>query len=164
MKAFWLSCGKRFGAKVTTVTALSDPAAALDVVKQIEFAIFLTDQQMPQLTGLEFLAQARLIQPDATRILITGILNLNTIIDSINTGEIYRFIVKPWLHEELLVTIKNAHQRFEMLRHNQELHAETQVVNKALAAQVAKVAEQNQLLENLTPPCTGTSINPCSFA
>ena len=131
------------------LTTTSNPIAALELLGQKEFAVILTDQQMPQLTGLEFLAQAKSIQPDATRILITAVLSLNTVIDSINKGEIYRFIVKPWLREELLVTIRNAVQRFDLIRRNQELQRETQAANTELAAKIAKVAEQNRELAKL---------------
>jgi len=79
---------------------------ALSVLKEQKFSVVITDQQMPMVTGLEFLAQVREIQPDATRILITAVLSLSTVIDAINKGEIYRFIVKPWLREELLATVK----------------------------------------------------------
>ena len=48
--------------------------------------------------------QARQLRPNMTRILITAVLNLDTVIDAINKGEIFRFIVKPWLREELLAT------------------------------------------------------------
>ena len=54
----------------------------------------------------------REIQPNATRILITAVLSLSTVIDAINKGEIYRFVVKPWLREELLATVKTAVQRY----------------------------------------------------
>src|SRR4051812_42603704 len=77
------------------VTTVSSPVSALELLHQKQFAVILTDQQMPQLTGLEFLAHAKTAQPDATRILITAVLSLNTVIDSINKGEIYRFVVKP---------------------------------------------------------------------
>src|SRR5262249_39755770 len=93
------------------VVTASDPAQALEELKKSDFAVIVTDQRMPTMTGLELLAQARQIQPNATRILITAVLNLDTVIEAINQGEIYRFIVKPWLREELLVTIKNAVQR-----------------------------------------------------
>src|SRR5689334_1163305 len=72
---------RREGYDVTTV---SNPVSALELLHQKSFAVILTDQQMPQLTGLEFLAQAKSVQPDATRILITAVLSLNTVIDSIN--------------------------------------------------------------------------------
>ena len=131
------------------VTAESSPVAALATLREKQFAVLLSDQQMPLLTGLEFLAQARAIQPDVTRILITGVVNLNTVIDAINKGEIYRFIVKPWLREELFAALQNGVQRYDMLRQTQELQARTLAANKSLAAESDKVAEQNQLLENL---------------
>lgn len=131
------------------VTAVSNPITALQLVQSQTFAAILTDQQMPQLTGLEFLAQAKLIQPDATRILITAVLSLNTVIDSINKGEIYRFIVKPWLREELLATVHNAVQRFDLIQRNQTLQQQMHVANADLAAQLKRVAEQNTRLEQL---------------
>ncbi len=139
------------------VVASPHAVHALSVLKERTFSAVITDQQMPMVTGLEFLAQVKEIQPDATRILITAVLNLGTMIDAINKGEIYRFIVKPWLREELLATIKNAVQRYELIRSNASLHASTLAMNEkltqlnqALEAQVATVAEQNQRLEQLS--------------
>ncbi|HZQ47859.1 MAG TPA: response regulator, partial [Verrucomicrobiae bacterium] len=129
---------------------------ALSILKEQPFSVVITDQQMPLVTGLEFLAQVKEIQPDATRILITAVLSLGTVIDAINKGEIFRFIVKPWLREELLATVKNASQRYELICSNSRLQATTQAMNEKLVqlnqtleAQVAKVAEQNQRLEQL---------------
>jgi response regulator RpfG family c-di-GMP phosphodiesterase len=110
--------------------------------------VILSDQQMPALSGLEFLAQAKEIQPNATRILITAVLSLNTVIEAINRGEVYRFIVKPWLREELLITIRNAALRYELICRNASLHAQTTAMNQQLAAQLAQLDAQNrQLLE-----------------
>lgn len=134
----------------------SNPLQALEALKKEEFSVIITDQQMPVLTGLEFLAQARRMQPDATRILITAVLNLDTVIDAINKGEIYRFVVKPWLREELLATLKSAVQRFELTCRNQILQASTLAMNEklrqlntSLEEQVSRVAEQNKELEKL---------------
>ena len=138
------------------VTAESDPLKALALAEQQLFALVLTDQRMPQLTGLEFLARFKALQPDATRVLMTGVLELNTLIGSINTGEIFRFIVKPWLREELLVTIQNGVQRAELIARNAELHRATvtmnarlEDLNRSLAAQVARESEQNRQLAAL---------------
>src|SRR5437588_13129334 len=87
------------------VVASVNPVEALTFVQNEPFALVLTDQCMPQMSGLKFLGQVKNMQPEATRILMTGVLELSTIVDSINNGEIFRFIVKPWLREELLVTI-----------------------------------------------------------
>jgi response regulator RpfG family c-di-GMP phosphodiesterase len=134
----------------------SSAVQALHRLREEPFAVILTDQRMPELSGLEFLSQAKQIQPDATRILMTGVLNLNTVIEAINQGEIYRFIVKPWLREELLVTVKNGAQRYELIRRNAELQRATQAMNQRLAElnvslerQVAREAEQNRRLAEL---------------
>lgn len=138
------------------VVAKSDPAEAIEELGKNEFAVVISDQRMPMLSGLELLAQARQLQPNATRILITAVLSLDTVIDAINKGEIYRFIVKPWLREELLVTIKNAVQRYELIRQNTHLQAATQAMNeqlvelnRSLEQQVKLVAQQNQQLAEM---------------
>ncbi|MGC8744167.1 MAG: HD domain-containing phosphohydrolase [Verrucomicrobiia bacterium] len=135
------------------VTAI-DAVKALEEVKSQEFAVILTDQQMPGMTGLEFLAQVKTIQPNATRILITAVLDLRTVIEAINKGEIYRFIVKPWLREELLATIKNAVQRYDLVVTNNRLQAEAIAMNEklrelnaSLESQIKLVEEKNKALE-----------------
>jgi len=139
------------------VVASPHAVHAVTVLQEQQFSVVITDQQMPMVTGLEFLAQVKKIQPDATRILVTGVLSLSTVIDAINKGEIYRFVVKPWLREELLATVKNAVQRHELICTNAKLRAETMAMNeeltrmnRALEAQVAVVAGQNKQLEILT--------------
>lgn len=134
----------------------SNPLDALESVNAKVFSAIITDQQMPQMTGLDFLTRAKQIQPDATRILITAVLSLDTVVDAINRGEIYRFIVKPWLREELVVTMRNAAQRFELLCKNRQLQLDTletneqlRETNRQLEAQVAKVAEHSRQLETL---------------
>ena len=135
------------------VVVTTDSAVAIQELKLQEFAIVISDQRMPGMSGLELLARARELQPDATRILITAVLSLDTVLDAINKGEIYRFIVKPWLREELLVTMKNAAQRYELIRQNRQLQAGTQAMNqqlvelnRSLEQQVKRVAEQNEQL------------------
>ncbi|HLH52261.1 MAG TPA: HD domain-containing phosphohydrolase [Verrucomicrobiae bacterium] len=115
------------------VVALSDPLAAMQQLKSNAFSVIITDQKMPGLSGLELLAEARRAQPMATRILITGVLDLDTVIHSINQGEIFRFIVKPWIREEFLATVSNARQRYELMRHTARLEEEAGMANAQLA-------------------------------
>jgi response regulator RpfG family c-di-GMP phosphodiesterase len=138
------------------VVPAPNAVCALKLVEQQSFALLLTDQRMPEMTGLEFLARARQIQPDATRVLMTGVLELSTIIDCINKGELYRFIVKPWLREELLATVQNSVQRYELIRRNDQLQRTTQAMNAklvdlnaSLEKQVTREAEQNRQLAEL---------------
>ena len=144
----------REGYKVTTAPS---GAEALQIVKkEPPFSLVLTDERMPQLSGLDFLAQVKDIQPDATRILMTGVLELEIIINAINNGEIFRFVSKPWQPEELLVTIKNGVQRHDLLTRNAELHQEAiamnsklSELNRALEREVAREADQNRQLAAL---------------
>ena len=138
------------------VLTAPNPIPALEILRREPVAAIISDQAMPEMTGLEFLALAKQIQPDATRILITALLSLDTVIDAINKGEIYRFIVKPWLREELLTTVRNAVQRYELICRNTVLQATTLAMNeklkdlnKNLGQQISRVEEQNNELAEL---------------
>lgn len=134
----------------------SDPRVAVEELKKREFSVIITDQTMPGLLGLELLAEARKVQPFATRILITAVLSLDTIIEAINKGEIYRFIIKPWLREEFLAMVQNAVQRYELICQNARLQETTQAMNeqlvelnRSLEQQVKLVAQQNTKLAEM---------------
>lgn len=131
------------------VVTSDDPLEAIEILQKTEFAVILSDQQMPKISGLEVLAIAKELQPHTTRILITAVLSLNTVIDAINKGEIYRFIVKPWLREELLVTIRNAVQRYHLIHQNNSLRNQAIAMNKDLAEKIERVDEQKRQLEEL---------------
>jgi DNA-binding NtrC family response regulator len=130
---------------------VSSPHAvhALTVLEKQEFAVIITDQQMPMVTGLEFLCLARQIQPNATRMLITAVLNITTLIDAINKAEIFRFVVKPWSREELLDSVKSAVERYEIISKSARLLADTVARNHELEKIVASLKEQGKL-----PPTT----------
>jgi response regulator RpfG family c-di-GMP phosphodiesterase len=123
---------------------VSSPHAvhALSVLEEQRFSVVITDHQMPMVTGLEFLALVRQIQPDATRILITAVLNISTLIDAINKAEIHRFVVKPWSREELLASVKTAVERFEQISNNARLQAETAAKNQELTRVVSALEEE----------------------
>jgi response regulator RpfG family c-di-GMP phosphodiesterase len=138
------------------VSTANDPLPALEILQNQQFAVIISDQQMPSMTGLDFLTKAKVLQPDASRMLITAVLSLDTVIDAINRGEIYRFIIKPWLREELLVTVQNAVQRYELLTRNNVLQATTLAMNEKLTQlnrelelQLTRGAEQNEQLSRL---------------
>lgn len=69
---------------------------ALELVRANDFDVVISDQRMPGMSGVEFLAEVRQIQPCTIRILLTGYSDMDAIVDSINKGEIFRFIRKPW--------------------------------------------------------------------
>ena len=102
---------------------------------------------MPEMLGLDFLIESRRMRPLASRILITAVLSLPTIVDAINKGEIFRFVAKPWLREELIATVRNAVHRHELVTQNAVLQAETQRLNNELTSANVALATQVQDLE-----------------
>ena len=125
--------------------ACNSPLDALAELRHRKFSVIISDQCMPELTGLELLAQARQIQPFATRVLATAVLNLDTVIAAINKGEIFRFIIKPWLHEEFIATVKNAIQRYQLICQNARLQDATQSMNAQLVDLNRSLEQQLQL-------------------
>jgi eukaryotic-like serine/threonine-protein kinase len=90
------------------VFATTNPNQALDFIKRYKINVIISDQRMPIMLGVEFLRQAREISPNSVRILLTGYADLASIVGSINDGEVYRFISKPWNNQELQQTVAEA--------------------------------------------------------
>ncbi|MFA5938068.1 MAG: response regulator [Sinimarinibacterium sp.] len=82
--------------------------AALELLKTQPVDVIVSDQRMPGMTGIELLRAARELNTHAMRILLTGYSDLNAIIGSINEGEIFRFINKPWINDDLTTTVARA--------------------------------------------------------
>ncbi len=83
-------------------------AQALELLKTQPVDVIVSDQRMPGMTGIEVLRAARELNANAMRILLTGYSDLTAIIGSINEGEIFRFVSKPWANEELTTTVARA--------------------------------------------------------
>jgi serine/threonine-protein kinase len=81
---------------------------ALDFIKRHKIHVIISDQRMPIMPGVELLRQARELSPSSVRILLTGYADLASIVGSINDGEVYRFISKPWDNQELQQTVSEA--------------------------------------------------------
>lgn len=89
-----------FRSKYEVVTT-TDGNEALSLLRQHHFELIVSDQRMPIMKGVELLRQAKLISPNTVRILLTGFSDLADLIGSINDGEIFRFVSKPWVNDEL---------------------------------------------------------------
>jgi serine/threonine-protein kinase len=81
---------------------------ALEFISQFKIPVIVSDQRMPGMQGVEVLRRAREISPDSVRILLTGYSDLASIVGSINEGEVYRFISKPWDNQDLQLIIAEA--------------------------------------------------------
>jgi len=106
---------------------------ALEILKENDnIGVIISDQRMPEMKGVDFLEKAKEIKPDSLRILLTGYSDINAAIDSINRGGTYRYITKPWNDEELLQIIREAVQRYSLIKENKRLYEIIKKQNKEL--------------------------------
>ncbi|MBN1780371.1 sigma-54-dependent Fis family transcriptional regulator [bacterium] len=126
-----------------TVLCAAHGQAALELLKKHEAAVILSDQRMPGMTGAEFLARALEIQPDAVRILITAYSDLQASIEAVNQGHIFFYVSKPWEPEDLLLLVRRAVEKYDLVNENRKLTAELLEANRKLQK------ENSQLLSHL---------------
>lgn len=104
----------------------------LELFKNNSIDVLITDQRMPEMTGIELLMEVKKIDPEPMRILLTGYSDINAVIDSINKGQVYRYLSKPWQEDEIRNTIESAFEVFHLRRENKELIKKLERANDQL--------------------------------
>lgn len=99
------------------------------ILENNEIGVIITDQRMPVITGIEFLESIIPIYPDTIRILLTGFSDINAVMDAINRGQVYKYLVKPWQNDELKMYIENALEIYHLRKENKELSHKLQLAN-----------------------------------
>ncbi len=135
------------------IELFSSGQEALKRAHEVDFDLFLSDYRMPEINGVEFLAQVKIIQPEAMRLILSGYSDFEGLLGGINKAEIFRFINKPWQDDDLRSTIEQALQ-----------HRAVMVENRRLADQVRsqqwQLDEQSKILAELEAESPGiTHIN-----
>lgn len=102
----------------------NSPGEAIEIIKALEVPVIVSDQRMPSMTGVEFFTEARNIQGDSIRIILTGYSDVEAAQKAINKGAVYRFLSKPWDDNELKNTIKQAIEYYRLQKSNQQLFEE----------------------------------------
>jgi response regulator RpfG family c-di-GMP phosphodiesterase len=115
-----------------TLVQACDGAEALVTLRQQPASIIISDQRMPRLTGVEFLAQSRDICPDSVRILLTGYADLDATIQAINSGAVKYYLTKPWDDDAVLSRVRESLEMARMLEDNRRLNLLTQQQNQQL--------------------------------
>ncbi len=105
-----------------TVHTANSGLEAIDILKNTKIHVLISDQRMPVMTGSELLSQARVIQPQTIRLLLTGYMDKQAIVDTINDGEIHRFINKPWDIDNIRKIIGDAAKASE-IKHIDEFYS-----------------------------------------
>ncbi|MBU0549156.1 MAG: response regulator [Candidatus Omnitrophica bacterium] len=83
--------------------------------------LIISDNRLPDISGIDFLVKVRQLYPDTIRILITGYPGLDSAIEAINKGQVYRYIPKPWENEELKLIVKQAFDYYDVMKDNRVL-------------------------------------------
>ena len=95
------------------------------ILRENDIQLIITDQRMPEMTGVEFLEKILPDYPETIRMILTGYSDIEAVIDGINKGQVYRYINKPWDEREMRMTIENAMQLYGLKEENIKSQFET---------------------------------------
>ncbi|MEA2109574.1 MAG: response regulator [Pseudomonadota bacterium] len=118
--------------QLVELLTVADPFAAMKMVAEEEIVLVISDQQMPGMTGLEFLAWVNANHPGIVKIIMTGDTDIQTAVQAINDIGVYKFIRKPWNNDDLYWTVVRALEMARMQRKNQEMQAELNEKDRCL--------------------------------
>jgi diguanylate cyclase (GGDEF)-like protein len=119
------------GYRILTANSGSE---GLKLLEEHTVDLIVSDQRMPEMTGVEFLRKVRQLYPDTVRIVLSGYTELQTVTDAVNGGAIYKFLTKPWDDEQLRSHIQEAVAYGAMANENRLLTLEVRTANQKLAA------------------------------
>ena len=119
------------------VITASSGAEALRLLEQHDVALLITDQRMPNMSGIELLKRTASLRPHIVRIILTGYTDVTSLVEAINCGQVYKYVTKPWSNEDLRQTINRALEHYETNRTSHELA----LVNKRLATRLQEMTQ-----------------------
>jgi putative nucleotidyltransferase with HDIG domain len=122
------------------VVCASRGSEALELLEKLPAQAVVTDQRMPEMSGVDLLSHVRERYPDVVRMMLTGYTEMNIAVEAINRGEIYRLITKPWNDDELRATIRQAFEQ-------SDLKEEIKRLNQITREQNFKLQDMNRNLE-----------------
>lgn len=114
---------------VAGVTRIEDARRVLSTEK---IKVVVSDQRMPEMEGVQFLKEVKQQHPDSIRILFTGYTDITAAEEAINLGEVYRFLTKPWKSSELVSTIRQAIEHYDLVIESRKRKEELEIAHKRL--------------------------------
>ena len=129
---------------------LTAPSAAegLDLLALHDVALIVSDQRMPAMTGLDFLKKAAEMRPQTVRVILTGYTDLETLVEAINSGVVYKYVSKPWSNADLQQTVTRAIQHYDALRTQYQLGAENVRLRETVRSSAVDIARTVSDLAN----------------
>ncbi|MEW6378453.1 MAG: HD domain-containing phosphohydrolase [bacterium] len=126
---------------------------ALKILQTHAVSAVISDQKMPHMTGSQLLEKVREKYPETMRILLTGSSDIQAAISAINQGQIYLYITKPWVDEDLKIKVRQALAQYNLMQENKRLQEITQRQNEQLKninlQLEEKVRKRTEELDNL---------------
>lgn len=116
-----------------------------------EVAVIISDQRMPEMKGTEFLSRTVPKFPDTMRIILTGFTDVEDLVEAINSGQVYKYITKPWDPNELKVVVQRAAETYELLKQRTEELRRSQA-QTALLSTVVTLAQEVTSLDAMLEP------------
>ncbi len=114
-------------------------AHGLEILKKEEIQVVVSDQRMPVMSGIEFLQKVKELYPQTIRIILSGYAEIDTVVEAINKGEVYRFLTKPWQDDDLKITINHCFSQYDMEKEHTDLIDLLQYKNKELTELSSKI-------------------------
>jgi DNA-binding NtrC family response regulator len=96
-------------------------AQALEILQQQPIHVIMSDQRMPEMTGVQLMHRVKDSHPEAIRIVFTGYADIRAVVDAINNVGLYRYITKPWDPDELLEVLHQAAARYQQIVEHERL-------------------------------------------
>jgi DNA-binding NtrC family response regulator len=127
------------------VTTTNSASEALEQLEKEDFALLITDQRMPVMTGIELLKITVTLRPRMVRIILTGYTDTDALVEAINCGQVYKYITKPWSNEDLKLTVKRALEHYEVNRgiYNLSLSHERLLARMGQIQELATLEQQH---------------------
>jgi CheY-like chemotaxis protein len=116
-----------------------------------EVAVIISDQRMPEMKGTEFLSKTVPQFPDTMRIILTGFTDVEDLVDAINSGQVYKYITKPWDPNELKSVVQRAAETYELLKQRTEELLQAQA-HTALLNSILQTVRQSASVEACLSP------------
>ncbi len=139
------------------VVFFNSPENALDYLQKNPRDVIISDFMMPKMNGIEFLSEAKKLYPNASMILLTGYADKENAIKAINEVGLYKYIEKPWDNDELIINIKNAYERSQLIisleEKNKKLKEYSNNLEELVKAKTADIIEMNEKLSAVINNC-----------
>jgi two-component system response regulator HupR/HoxA len=122
-----------------------DGQEAIRILEEHRIDAVITDQRMPNMTGIEFLDATRRDNPDMVRIILTGFAEVNDLVAAINANKVHKYITKPWVPDDLRLAVREALEKRDLQRENDRLAAELKAANERLSMENTMLRRRAEL-------------------